>query len=183
VGAAEFWAVFADSRLPMLVLDDDGVYVDANAAACRGLRRSRDEIVGRHLGALSDPSVQPDLDRFWQELRREGQLVTAWELTRSDGEPLAVDVICVGDIPAPKRYLTAYVARSNGASNGHLSPREREVTQLLASGLNGEAIAQKLFLSPETVRTHIRNAMDHLHARSRAHLVALALREGLIDGA
>jgi len=183
VGAAEFWAVFADSRLPMLVLDENATYVEANEAACRGLGRTRDQIVGQRVGALSDPSAQPDLERHWQELRREGQLVVPLEVTRGNGEPLRVDVIAVEDLPEPNRYLTVYVARSNRDGAGHLSPREREVTQLLASGLNGEAIAQRLFLSPETVRTHIRNAMEHLHARSRAHLVALALREGLIDGA
>jgi DNA-binding CsgD family transcriptional regulator len=56
-----------------------------------------------------------------------------------------------------------------------LTRREREVVSLLAEGLNGREIAETLFLSPETVRTHVRNAMDRVGARTRAHLIAVAL--------
>ena len=58
-----------------------------------------------------------------------------------------------------------------------LSPREREVLNLLAEGLNGHEIAERLFLSPETVRTHIRNAVTKIGARTRVQAVALAIRE------
>lgn len=57
-----------------------------------------------------------------------------------------------------------------------LSGREQEVIQLLATGLNGEQIAERLVLSPETVKTHVRNAMQRLEAKTRAHAVALAIR-------
>jgi DNA-binding NarL/FixJ family response regulator len=56
-----------------------------------------------------------------------------------------------------------------------LSRREAEVLELLASGLTGEEIAQRLVLSPETVRTHIRNAMGKLGARTRTGAVVKAL--------
>lgn len=55
-----------------------------------------------------------------------------------------------------------------------LSPREREIVTLLATGLTGEQIARELFLSPDTVKTHIRNAMTRLGAKTRPHLVMLA---------
>ena len=54
-----------------------------------------------------------------------------------------------------------------------LSPREREILGLLSEGLTGKAIAGRLFLSPETVRTHIRNATTKLGAKTRVHAVAL----------
>jgi DNA-binding CsgD family transcriptional regulator len=57
-----------------------------------------------------------------------------------------------------------------------LSKRERELLSLLAEGLSGEEAAARLFLSPETVRTHIRNAMRKLNAKTRVHALALALR-------
>jgi DNA-binding NarL/FixJ family response regulator len=61
---------------------------------------------------------------------------------------------------------------------GHvLTPREREILQLLAHGMTGEQAAGALFLSPETVRTHIRNAMRKLDAKTRVHAVALALHQ------
>ena len=52
--------------------------------------------------------------------------------------------------------------------------------ELLAKGLTGEAAATQLSLSPETIRTHVRNAMDKLEANTRVHAVALALRQGEI---
>jgi DNA-binding CsgD family transcriptional regulator len=59
---------------------------------------------------------------------------------------------------------------------GPLSKREREVFGLLADGLSGAEIAERLVLSPETVRTHIRNAMAKLGASTRSQAVALALQ-------
>ena len=61
-----------------------------------------------------------------------------------------------------------------------LSAREREIIELLADGLTGEEVAARLFLSSETVKTHIRNATTKLGARNRVHAIAIALRDGLI---
>jgi|tagenome__1003787_1003787.scaffolds.fasta_scaffold20913618_3 DNA-binding NarL/FixJ family response regulator len=68
----------------------------------------------------------------------------------------------------------------HGRRANPLSPREQQITSLLADGLTGRQIACELYLSPETVRTHVRNAMVHVGARTRVHLVAIALREDLI---
>jgi DNA-binding NarL/FixJ family response regulator len=62
-----------------------------------------------------------------------------------------------------------------------LSPREREVLELLAHGLSGEDAAKQLYLSSETVRTHVRNAMAKLDASTRVHAVALAMQRGEIS--
>jgi putative two-component system response regulator len=56
-----------------------------------------------------------------------------------------------------------------------LTAREREIATLLSNGLTGEEIAKLLFLSPETVRTHVRNAMGRAGAKTRAHLAALVV--------
>lgn len=64
-----------------------------------------------------------------------------------------------------------------------LSAREREILGYLAEGLSGAAIAERLVLSPETVRTHVRNAMEKLGASTRSQAVALALEHGLIGEA
>ena len=62
-----------------------------------------------------------------------------------------------------------------------LSNREREVLDLLAQGLTGEQVAERLVLSAETIKTHIRNAMTKLEAHTRVHAIAIALREGFIS--
>ena len=77
--------------------------------------------------------------------------------------------------------LTPLLAKGSGDRTRTLSPREREITGLLSRGLSGEEAAKQLFLSPETVRTHVRNAMSKLGAATRAHAVALALQRGEID--
>lgn len=58
---------------------------------------------------------------------------------------------------------------------GRLSPREREILDLLADGMTGRQIATSLFLSPETVRTHVRNATGKLGAKTRVQAVALVV--------
>jgi len=62
-----------------------------------------------------------------------------------------------------------------------LSPREREILDGLARGLSGEQLATQLEISPETVRTHVRNAMEKLEAHTRAHAVVIALQQGEIS--
>jgi DNA-binding NarL/FixJ family response regulator len=61
-----------------------------------------------------------------------------------------------------------------------LTQREREVLRLLSDGLRNEEIGKRLFISPETVRTHVRKAMDKLDADTRTQAVATALRQSLI---
>lgn len=61
----------------------------------------------------------------------------------------------------------------------HLTPREREVLSLVADGYSTADVARELWITEDTVRTHIRRMKARLEARSRAHLVAIAFREGL----
>lgn len=62
-----------------------------------------------------------------------------------------------------------------------LTPREREVLVLLADGLDDEAMAQRLFISPETARTHVQRILRKLDVHSRLEAVALVSEAGLID--
>jgi DNA-binding CsgD family transcriptional regulator len=64
-----------------------------------------------------------------------------------------------------------------------LSHRERVVLTELAQGQATEQIADALFLSPHTVRSHVKAAMRKLNARTRAHAVAIALTAGVIQTA
>ena len=66
------------------------------------------------------------------------------------------------------------------ASEDILSVREREVLGLLVEGLNYRTIADRIFISPETVRNHIRNIYEKLHVHSRSEAVAKAIRQNLL---
>jgi DNA-binding NarL/FixJ family response regulator len=62
-----------------------------------------------------------------------------------------------------------------------LTERERDVLRLLADGLRYEEIGKRLMIAPETVRTHVRNAMRRLEAETYTQAVATALRQSLIS--
>ncbi|MEO7124370.1 MAG: helix-turn-helix transcriptional regulator [Lacisediminihabitans sp.] len=66
------------------------------------------------------------------------------------------------------------------ASFSTLTPREREIVALVATGLSNTAIAGLLFLSPVTVKSHVTHAMGKLGTTTRAQLVARAHSEGLV---
>lgn len=61
-----------------------------------------------------------------------------------------------------------------------LTDRERELVGLVAEGLSNDQIAERLVLSPATVKTHVNRAMAKLHARDRAQLVVFAYEAGLV---
>jgi DNA-binding NarL/FixJ family response regulator len=92
-----------------------------------------------------------------------------------------------------KRF-DAVAARRAGNGNAEVIPfagplqeleqeptgREIEVLQLISDGLVNREIGNRLFLSEETVKSHVRHLLAKLQARSRAHAVAVGFRRGLI---
>ncbi len=62
-----------------------------------------------------------------------------------------------------------------------LTSREREILQLLANGMSNSDVAAKLFISQETVKSHVRHILTKLEADTRTHAVAIALREAIIE--
>jgi DNA-binding NarL/FixJ family response regulator len=93
----------------------------------------------------------------------------------------ALSVVAEGGTYVDPRLRPALLARDTTQRMPALSKREREIMDLLAQGLTGEQVAERLVLSSETVKTHIRNAMGKLEANTRVHAIAIALREGFIQ--
>jgi DNA-binding CsgD family transcriptional regulator len=77
-------------------------------------------------------------------------------------------------------WLEADALPDDGPRSDRLSDKERTVFRELARGTSTEEIAGILMVSPHTVRTHVKNGMRKLGARTRAHAVAIALSEGAI---
>jgi DNA-binding NarL/FixJ family response regulator len=98
--------------------------------------------------------------------------------------PLADLVRALDAAAAGSTYLDPAVA-GFGARGPEQPPaltvREREVLSLLAEGLTHDEIGERLSISGETVRTHVRKASDRLGAATRTQAVAMALRLGLIS--
>jgi two-component system, NarL family, nitrate/nitrite response regulator NarL len=67
------------------------------------------------------------------------------------------------------------------AEHPPLTAREYEVLALAAEGLSASAIADRLFLSPATIKTHLAHLYDKLGVSDRTAAVAVAFRRGLID--
>jgi DNA-binding NarL/FixJ family response regulator len=99
--------------------------------------------------------------------------------------PLAEVVRAVELVSSGRIYVDPVLAGvlASPAATGKmvtLTERERDVLRLLADGLSNEEIGRELFISPETVRTHLRKAMAKLDADTRTQAVATALRQSLI---
>ena len=62
-----------------------------------------------------------------------------------------------------------------------ITPREKEVLELVVAGLGNKEIAQRLCISESTVRNHLHNILDKLHLQNRVQLAMYASREGLVD--
>lgn len=100
----------------------------------------------------------------------------------------AIRVVAAGDALLTPRATRALLASMvDGPASvpvdeqtlHHLTAREREVVGLVGQGLSNAEIAEALFLSPLTAKTHVSRAMTKLHARDRAQLVAMAFKTGL----
>ncbi len=83
------------------------------------------------------------------------------------------------------RRSTAVDPREQRASRlvGQLTPREREILQLLSDGATTKAIARRLHIAPNTVRSHVQGLLSKLQVHSRLEAVALAARYGLTPSA
>ena len=67
-------------------------------------------------------------------------------------------------------------------STRSLTPREREVLQLVTKGMTNKEIGVQLHIAENTVKNHLRNILEKLHLQNRAQAAAHAVREGLVDG-
>jgi LuxR family maltose regulon positive regulatory protein len=97
-------------------------------------------------------------------------------------------VLRVGQTVPELRAFAERIAEGSGlkladcvaSTVSNLTAKELQVLALVASGQSNDALAEKLFVSESTVRTHLRSINAKLNARSRLEALAIARREGLI---
>jgi DNA-binding NarL/FixJ family response regulator len=89
--------------------------------------------------------------------------------------------------PVTLTRLLAQVAREREEQRdalallGDLTERERQILQMLAAGMRNDDIATELYISPQTVQTHVRNILGKLRVHSKLEAVAFAVRHGAIQ--
>jgi DNA-binding NarL/FixJ family response regulator len=93
----------------------------------------------------------------------------------------AVERVAAGEAYVDPVLAGVLVSSHTADGLPSLTQREREVLRMLADGLTNEEIGKRLFISPETVRTHVRKAMAKLEADTRTQAVATALRQSIIS--
>jgi HTH-type transcriptional regulator, bacterioopsin transcriptional activator and related proteins len=177
----------------MLLSDDDRRYVDANPAACRLLGLPSELIVGKTIDDFTPPEMRHRVDEMWRAFREQGTQSGEYELMQPDGGRLRCQYSATADIE-PGCHLSILMTvppaeREEGddeSQQAHekgqpLSPRERQVMALIADGETGVEISERLRISPETVRNHVRAARAKLGARTRAHAIALAVQRRELD--
>ncbi len=91
----------------------------------------------------------------------------------------AIERLAVGESYIDPALMPAFLSGKD--QTDMLTPREREILQLLADGMSNADVASKLFISQETVKSHVRHILAKLEADTRTHAVAIALRESIID--
>ena len=93
---------------------------------------------------------------------------------------LAIQEVHKGGAPMSTNIARKVVQSFQNLTPSPLSDRETEILKLLCEGLNYRSIAEQLFLSAHTVKSHIKNIYKKLHVNSRAEAVKKALKDGLI---
>jgi DNA-binding NarL/FixJ family response regulator len=97
------------------------------------------------------------------------------ELTR------AIQTVLEGGTYVDPALASVLIRSSTSERTPFLTERERDVLRLVADGLSNDQIGGRLFISPETVRVHVRSATSKLDADNRTHAVASALRASIIE--
>jgi PAS domain S-box-containing protein len=183
-----FITAFRNSANAMALLDTRRCVQAVNPAFLRLVALPRNQVVGRKVWELVEGGPLLS-NEDWERRVAEGDFTGSTVMLRGDGGRVTVQWGAHTEVITGER-LVLFVALSTSRWGGRfrrdggagsaapLTRREREVVDLVALGRSGPEIAEELHIAHDTVRTHVRNAMEKVGARSRAQLVAKALGEG-----
>jgi PAS domain S-box-containing protein len=188
--AVDLWLV--DSLVvPASLHDVDGRFVHMNAAAERASGYSNAQMVGRHVTDLLRPEGRAVVETQFRRAAEHGEptdfetvfVDAAGQLrgVRAQHLPLRDDDTIVGVLTLAFDVRRAPTEPIYFKPDPRLTPRQREILELIASGLSTAEVARELTLSPETVRNHLRNASKELRAHTRVEAIATAQRLGLLS--
>lgn len=192
-------AAFEHSRHPMLIADDQRRWVTGNVAACDLLGIAAEALSWRTMDDFTPPGERDRLAEQWEVFLTNGAAEGWYQLYVPERGAMPLEFSATANV-LPSRHLAVFLPPDEAfaeemegtpesawtpvpAQSGDrtaLTEREREVITLVAAGLQSGEVAERLFLSPETIKSHVRNALGKLGAHTRAHAVAIALVTGEI---
>ncbi len=169
-------------------LKPDVILMDLNMPRCSGLEATQAlqaEMPQLHVLVLTVSEMEADLFaavKFG---------ATGYLLKKAEPEELVHAIIAIaqgGVIVSPlmaTKLLTEFKHLATGVKKGagdkdELSPREAEVLQLVAQGSPNKEIADALFISENTVKSHLSSIMEKLHLANRSQAAAYAIQRGLV---
>lgn len=166
--------ILMDIRMPEL----DGIAATARITADDRLRDTKVLVLTTF-----------DLDQYVYDALRAGASGFLLKDTAPQQLLDAIRIVAAGDaLIAPtitRRLISEFASRPDPTSNhAHLSElteRERDVLSEVGRGHNNAEIAERLFISPLTAKTHVSRIMSKVAARDRAQLVVLAYETGLVS--
>jgi DNA-binding CsgD family transcriptional regulator len=183
------WTFFDGAPVALLAADDDRHILRVNARWCDLTGYDSDRATTMRVDDLLAPESRPGIEMRWSDLLGAGLATARIVILRPDHARVAVrygafanviEGIHVGAyLPEPGQDPRA-IRPARARRAGQLTRREQESLRLVAMGMTTTAAAEQLGISPETVRTHVRNAMNKLGARTRAQAIAVAMRDGEI---
>lgn len=185
-----FRELFERSSVAMSLLARDRTLIDVNEAMARLFESDRETLIGMNYMSFIPEEDHPGAYATWEELNAAGQWLGQRRVFTITGAMIEMNYsIVTVDVPGHGTAFLIVTIEAHGddeapqppAPTSALTPRELEVVKLVALGHTGVEIAERLGLSPETVRTHVRHAMAKTESHTRAQLVAVAVAQRLID--
>ncbi len=169
-------------------LRPDLVLMDITMPDCNGLEATR--LIKAELPEtrIVIVTVSDDDEDLFEAVKSGAEGYLLKDMSREDLR-VTLEAVATGE-PALSRGLAAKILDEFGrlARDGpakqpedELTPRERDVLQLVAEGATNREVSAALFLSEHTVNFHMRNILHKLHLRNRAQAVAYAIRSGLLE--
>jgi DNA-binding CsgD family transcriptional regulator len=194
--ALQLRSIFDQSLIPMIMVDNQRRFIEVNAAARLLARTSLEEIRRLRIDDFTAPEDLPGLHGFWAELIQRESVSGSYDVTFPDLSCISLVYSATANA-LPGLHLFVFVpaawpcgeleamrpAREEPTTSSPLSDRQVEVLRLVSVGATAGEIADELFISTATVRTHIKNILGRLGAHNRAHAVALAMTRGLLGKA
>lgn len=189
---------FERAKHPMFLVDDQRRYVAANAPACALYAVDPAQVTWGRMDDYTPPEHRLQLVEGWDRFLTEGRMEGWFRIRLADDEELQIEFSATANA-LPQRHLFVLLPRLEGIADDNvpfqpwtrfddagrlheaLTARECEVIALVAGGSLSCEIAARLLVSPETVKSHVTNAMTKLGAHTRAHAVAIAVTSGEID--